>query len=66
MIERLWRSLKYEDIFIKNYQTVDELHEGLTRYFYAYNQERPHQALNYETPYHIYSQIVSQREVSLC
>jgi len=66
MIERLWRSLKYEDIFIKNYQTVDELHEGLTRYFYAYNQERPHQALNYETPYHIYSQLVSQREVSLC
>ena len=66
MIERLWRSLKYEDIFIKNYQTVDELHEGLTRYFYTYNQERPHQALNYETPYHIYSQLVSQREVSLC
>ena len=53
-IERLWRSLKYEDIYLKDYATVDELNEGLTRYFEFYNQERFHQALDYQTPYQVY------------
>lgn len=53
-IERLWRSLKYEDIYLKDYATVDELYEGLTRYFFLYNHERFHQALDYQTPYHVY------------
>jgi putative transposase len=53
-IERLWRSLKYEDIYLKDYVTVDELYEGLTRYFFLYNHERFHQALDYQTPYHVY------------
>lgn len=53
-IERLWRSLKYEDIYLKEYATVDELDEGLTRYFAWYNHERFHQALDYQTPYHVY------------
>jgi transposase InsO family protein len=46
--------LKYEDIYLKDYATVDELNEGLTRYFEFYNQERFHQALNYQTPYQVY------------
>lgn len=50
-IERLWRSLKYEDIYINNYETVRELHVGLTRYFDLYNNERLHQALGYKTPW---------------
>ena len=53
-IERLWRSLKYEDIYLKDYATVDELYEGLTRYFDTYNHERFHQALDYRTPYQVY------------
>jgi putative transposase len=53
-IERLWRSLKYEDIYLKDYGTVDELYEGLKRYFETYNHERFHQALDYQTPYQVY------------
>lgn len=49
-IERLWRSVKYEDVYIKNYETVRDLIEGLTRYFRLYNNERLHQALGYMTP----------------
>lgn len=44
-IERLWRSVKYEDIYLKDYQTVLELYKGLQEYFRFYNSERPHQAL---------------------
>jgi putative transposase len=53
-IERLWRSLKYEDIYLKEYATVDELYEGLLRYFELYNHERLHQSLDYQTPYRVY------------
>ncbi len=53
-IERLWRSLKYEDIYIKNYETVAELYFGLTQYFKFYNQERRHQSLNKQTPLYVY------------
>jgi len=49
-IERLWRSLKYEDIYIKNYEKVVDLYGGVKNYFQVYNQERPHQALEYLTP----------------
>lgn len=53
-IERLWRSLKYEDIYIKDYQTVQELREGLQQYFLFYNTVRQHQALDYKTPLEVY------------
>ena len=53
-IERLWRSLKYEDIYLKEYATVDELYEGVMRYFEMYNHERLHQSLDYQTPYRVY------------
>ncbi len=49
-IERLWRSLKYEDIYLKDYASVSELTAGLTAYFHFYNHQRPHQSLNYCTP----------------
>jgi putative transposase len=49
-IERLWRSLKYEDIYLKDYASVPELAAGLTAYFHFYNHQRPHQSLNYCTP----------------
>jgi putative transposase len=49
-IERLWRTVKYEDIYIKEYATGHELRKGLHHYFRFYNCERPHQSLGYRTP----------------
>lgn len=49
-IERLWRSVKYEDIYIKDYERVSELESGLTAYFRFYDEDRPHQSLDYRTP----------------
>jgi putative transposase len=53
-IERLWRSVKYENIYLKDYATVDEVYEGLKEYFWFYNRERFHQALDNQTPYQVY------------
>ena len=53
-IERLWRSLKYEDIYLKNYCTIIEAERGIERYFNFYNWKRPHQSLSYQTPKDIY------------
>ena len=49
-IERLWRSVKYEDIYLKAYEDVPALDGGLTTYFGYYNDERLHQSLGYKTP----------------
>ena len=49
-IERLWRSVKYEDVYIKDYERVLELESGLTAYFQFYDEDRPHQSLDYRTP----------------
>ena len=48
--ERLWRSVKYEDIYLNQFDTVRQLQAGLSAYFDFYNHERPHQSLNYRTP----------------
>ncbi len=53
-IERLWWSVKYEDVYLKDYPTVPELYQGLGCYFSQYNEERPHKALNYKTPKQVY------------
>ncbi|MDD5630998.1 MAG: integrase core domain-containing protein, partial [Methylococcales bacterium] len=53
-VERLWRSVKYEDIYPKNYVYIPELLLGLTAYFAFYNSERYHQALGYKTPDQVY------------
>ena len=53
-VERLWRSLKYEDIYIKQYESVRELRDGVARYFRFYNTERFHQSLDYRTPDEMY------------
>lgn len=49
-IERLWRTVKYEDIYLKGYESVPALAAGLDDYFQLYNYERPHQSLDYRTP----------------
>ncbi len=49
-VERLWRAVKYEDVYPHGYETVPELERGLGRYFRFYNEERLHQSLEYRTP----------------
>jgi putative transposase len=49
-VERLWRTVKYEDIYLRGYALVPELEQGLKRYFGFYNHERLHQSLDYRTP----------------
>jgi putative transposase len=49
-VERLWRTVKYEDIYLNEYATVPSLHTGLHSYFTFYNDERPHQSLGYRVP----------------
>jgi len=52
--ERLWRTVKYENIFLKSYRTFAEAQTGLTEYFIFYNHKRPHQSLEYRTPAELY------------
>jgi putative transposase len=54
-IERLWRSLKYEDIYIKAYASVPEARRGIGNWLVFYNDERPHQALDYRTPREVFA-----------
>ena len=53
-VERLWRSVKYEDVYLKGYASVPELLLGLADYFAFYNAERFHQSLDYLTPDAVY------------
>lgn len=53
-IERLWRTVKYEEVYLKDYEDVREAVYNLKRYFAFYNHERPHQSLGYQTPAAIY------------
>ena len=53
-IERLWRSVKYEDVYLKEYPTVVALRRGLREYFRFYNDERPHESLRKHTPSEFY------------
>lgn len=53
-VERLWRSVKYEEVYLKAYETIQEAREGLAAYFRFYNEERPHEALGYKTPEEIF------------
>jgi putative transposase len=54
-VERLWRTVKYENIYLHGYESVPELEQGLGRYFSFYNNERLHQSLDYQTPGGVYS-----------
>jgi putative transposase len=54
-VERLWRSLKHEDLYLKGYTSGVELHQGLREYFQFYNTERLHQSLSYQTPDGVYA-----------
>ena len=61
-IERFWRSLKWEDIYLKEYASVEELLAGLKAYFDKYNQHRLHQSLNYRTPAAVYFEQLNNKK----
>jgi putative transposase len=54
MVERLWRSVKYEDIFLHEYLDIAHLEEGVGKYLDFYNHERRHQSLDYQTPWDVW------------
>ena len=64
-VERLWRTLKYEDIYLKSYETMTELRAGIKRYFEFYNTERFHQSHSYLTPDVMYESFSRREEQSL-
>jgi len=55
-VERLWRSLKFEEVYLKAYQNVAEARQGIAAYFNFYNHERLHQALSYRTPRQVFEE----------
>ena len=63
-IERLWRSVKYEDIYLKASGTIAEVRRGLKTYFMFYNQKRWHQTLDRKTPAMVYFGTLPQRQVA--
>lgn len=53
-VERLWRSVKYEEVYVHSYESVRDANESLSRYFKLYNRERLHESLGYRTPHEVY------------
>ena len=60
-VEQLWRSVKYKNIYLNDYQVIPEARHGLKNYFEFYNNERFHQALKYKTSWQVYSSVLSRR-----
>ena len=63
-IERLWRSVKYEEVYLKAYDSISEARKGLTVYFDFYNRLRRHQSLDRKTPDEVYWTTLSQKQVA--
>jgi len=55
-VERLWRSIKYEEVYLNAYQNGPEARRGIGAYLDFYNQERPHQAVGYQTPGEVFGE----------
>jgi putative transposase len=60
-VERLWKSIKYEEVYLHAYETVSAAHQGVERYLTFYNQTRPHQALDGRTPDQVYYNHLTSR-----
>jgi len=61
-IERFWRSLKYEAVYLQSFDNVDQARADIAQYINFYNQERPHQALGYKTPDQVYYENIKKNE----
>ncbi|MFH1292213.1 MAG: integrase core domain-containing protein [bacterium] len=59
--ERLWRNVKYEEVYLNDYEPFDEAKESLNDYFHKYNYERIHESLNYQTPAEVYFRQKNQK-----
>jgi len=59
-VERLWWSVKYENVYLYAYQTGEQLYEGLDNYFQYYNTERLHSSIGNQTPEQVYKKIKSE------
>ena len=64
-VERLWRSVKYEEVYLHAYDTVSDARAGLTRYFTFYNARRPHQSLRARTPDAVFFSSLPQHTAAL-
>ena len=64
-IERLWRSVKYEDVYLKAYDSITAARQGLTTYFELYNCRRRHQSLDRKTPDSVYWSMLPQMQVAV-
>ncbi len=62
--ERLWRTIKYEEVYLREYSTAKQARQSLNDYIEFYNNERPHQALGYQTPAAIYCRTAASTELS--
>ncbi len=58
-VERLWRTVKYEEVYLKAYSGGSEAKHGLEAYFHFYNTQRPHQALGYRTPAEVFNRVLA-------
>ena len=63
-VERLWRTVKYEEIYLHGYESVHEASQSLTRYFAFYNQRRPHSSLDGQTPDTVYFNSLSSTQAA--
>lgn len=63
-IERLWRSVKYEDIYLRAYDSASAVRSGLNRYFNFYNSRRPHSSLDGQTPDQVYFNALPQTQAA--
>jgi putative transposase len=63
-VERLWKSMKYEEVYLHAYETVSAAHQGVARYLMFYNQTRPHQALDGQTPDQVYDDNLMTRRTA--
>lgn len=61
-IERLWRSLKYEEVYLKAYENIKEARVNIAEWIRFYNFDRPHQALGYSTPWQVYQKSKSEQQ----
>lgn len=63
-VERLWRSIKYEEVYLHAYDTVEAAHQGVKRYLTFYNETRPQQALDGQTPAQVYDDKLTTRRTA--